>query len=577
MEAVRSQGRRGAKQAAKRTPIYPHADARYSIMLKRLLGMLASLTESAQPWRNPTPWATTPIRGVHDDGWVDMYADYRVAPQLAGRDLRVGFWLPSVPHAPTTKRVRVHLGEHAREIEVVRDHEVLVDLPVPANPLDCVLSLAVDSPEPSPNGDIRKLGVKITTLEPLGRHQPSPDQSAERASLNQTTAVPTVEQTMSRALTASPKYRRQQANGEVQISLVMPTFNRAHVLARTVRSIFENLSGISFELIIIDDGSTDDTQTVLADLAAQYRGITHRREDHGGPGRARNLGAELATAELLVFIGDDTSVIDRSFLAAHWLAHDRYPESNKAVVGKIRWSDQASHAPNFVMTHIQGNGQQQFGFAHMAAYSWYDWQLFYSSNVSLKKNVVSDWQTDGFSDQFYFAAMEDAEFAYRMHTRHGSFDILYVPAAVLVHDHPYSLESFITRQRRAGMMAQVFLEAHPEVSERLGLSTLQNILATKNIDAQQLPLEHYMNVVEGLKSWSVILDQQTVLGSQNWHADLLDAIFRLAYQEGFLSALSDPELDYCSAYRFILDEFRESTKAMLFAEALDRRLSLQLV
>jgi hypothetical protein len=89
-------------------------------------------------------------------------------------------------------------------------------------------------------------------------------------------------------------------------SVVIPTFNRSGHLAACLAPFLEpEAAGI--EVIVVDDGSTDDTVAVVAGLAAQSRGADIRCEvqANAGPGAARNRGAALARGDWIVLLDSD--------------------------------------------------------------------------------------------------------------------------------------------------------------------------------------------------------------------------------------------------------------------------------
>ncbi len=85
-----------------------------------------------------------------------------------------------------------------------------------------------------------------------------------------------------------------------RVSVIIPTFNRARCLAEAVESVLaQDFPG--FELIVVDDGSTDETPSILA----RYPGVTVIRTENRGVAAARNLGAARATAGRLAFLDSD--------------------------------------------------------------------------------------------------------------------------------------------------------------------------------------------------------------------------------------------------------------------------------
>ena len=85
--------------------------------------------------------------------------------------------------------------------------------------------------------------------------------------------------------------------GGATVSVIIPTFNRARMVAETVHSAAAQTHR-PFEIIVVDDGSTDDTQTVLRTVP----GITVVSRPNGGAAAARNSGAEVARGEWLAFL-----------------------------------------------------------------------------------------------------------------------------------------------------------------------------------------------------------------------------------------------------------------------------------
>ncbi len=86
-----------------------------------------------------------------------------------------------------------------------------------------------------------------------------------------------------------------------RVSIIIPTYNRAHLIRETLDSVFAQTFH-DFETIIVDDGSEDDTAHVLADLQAR---ITYRQIPHAGASAARNAGMEIARGEFIAFLDSD--------------------------------------------------------------------------------------------------------------------------------------------------------------------------------------------------------------------------------------------------------------------------------
>lgn len=85
------------------------------------------------------------------------------------------------------------------------------------------------------------------------------------------------------------------------VSVVIPTYNRAAVLERSLRSVFGQTFE-DFELIVVDDGSTDSTQEFLAQFDGKLR---HVFQENRGVAAARNTGIGLSSGELVAFLDSD--------------------------------------------------------------------------------------------------------------------------------------------------------------------------------------------------------------------------------------------------------------------------------
>jgi hypothetical protein len=84
-------------------------------------------------------------------------------------------------------------------------------------------------------------------------------------------------------------------------SIVIPTYNRARLLEETLESVFAQ-EFTDYEVLVVDDGSTDDTPAVLARYGERVRGL---RQENQGQGTARNLGIQHATGSYVVFLDSD--------------------------------------------------------------------------------------------------------------------------------------------------------------------------------------------------------------------------------------------------------------------------------
>lgn len=86
-----------------------------------------------------------------------------------------------------------------------------------------------------------------------------------------------------------------------EFSVVIPVYNRQELILQTLETVFAQTFS-DFEVICIDDGSTDQSRQILLDLTPRIRLVTQQNR---GPGAARNLGIRYATGRYIVFLDSD--------------------------------------------------------------------------------------------------------------------------------------------------------------------------------------------------------------------------------------------------------------------------------
>ena len=120
---------------------------------------------------------------------------------------------------------------------------------------------------------------------------------------------------------------------EPLFSVVIPTYNYAHTLPRAVRSVVPQLEPLASELLVIDDGSTDDTRAVLGSLLAEA-GPSMRvlHKENGGPASVRNLGVAQTRGRYLLFLDADDELMPDALqqLAAHIARHP----ASRMIIGE---------------------------------------------------------------------------------------------------------------------------------------------------------------------------------------------------------------------------------------------------
>lgn len=255
----------------------------------------------------------------------------------------------------------------------------------------------------------------------------------------------------------------------MKFSVVIPTYNRLATLRMVLRALSTQKDAPRFEVVIVDDGSSDGSAGELERVAASGRlpfefQVTSQR--NSGPGRARNRGVEMATGDYVVFIGDDT-VPEDQFLAEHHRTHTENAfHPDVACLGYTGWP--AGEKVTAFMDYINDFGLQ-FGYELIEDGTVVPFNFFYTSNISLRRETLGP---APFDTTFPAAAWEDIELAYRLDAR--GLKIHYNARAVTRHYHPISVDSFARRQYTVGRSGAIFFEKHKELGHFLGVHELEH-------------------------------------------------------------------------------------------------------
>jgi glycosyltransferase involved in cell wall biosynthesis len=240
-------------------------------------------------------------------------------------------------------------------------------------------------------------------------------------------------------------------------SVVIPTYNRLPLLQRVLDALGTQGGAPPFEIVVVDDGSTDETRAYLERRAQASAPtaprLTFRSQPNSGPARARNLGVTLAAGRFVVFIGDDT-VPAPGFLAEHARVHrDAGDDPLVAVLGYTGWPREVRVTP--FMEFINERGPQ-FGYGYITDGAVVPYTFFYTSNVSVDRELLL---AHPFDTDFPAAAWEDIELAYRLDKL--GLKLRYNAAAVTRHHHEMTVDSFSRRQYVFGKSGAVLLRKHP--------------------------------------------------------------------------------------------------------------------
>jgi GT2 family glycosyltransferase len=191
----------------------------------------------------------------------------------------------------------------------------------------------------------------------------------------------------------------------MDVSIVVPTFNRRELVIRTLKSLFaQDVSPNNFEVVVVVDGSTDGTADALKRLRPECRYRVIEQENRGLAG-ARNTGYRAAVASLVIFLDDDM-ICDPGLVRAHVEAHNAV--DNIAAFGALFLSEDSP--PSLAAECFK----REVGAYHLHRKDdpealWHKRECVFS-NTSLARKYLID--IGGFDEEFRMR--EDLEFGTRL-------------------------------------------------------------------------------------------------------------------------------------------------------------------
>lgn len=175
----------------------------------------------------------------------------------------------------------------------------------------------------------------------------------------------------------------------ISCSVVVPTFNRKQTLKTCIDSLLKNNFN-DFEVIVVNDASTDKTKKYLNSIKSNKVKVIHNKKNLG-PSESRNIGVKKAEYDIVVFIDDDC-VADENWIAN--LTKGFNNEKIGFVIGSTYYitKDYRSYFPERIVQNPQAS-----------------WPM--TCNIAYRKSVFD--KIGGFDTKYDFYANEDTELAIR--------------------------------------------------------------------------------------------------------------------------------------------------------------------
>ena len=300
---------------------------------------------------------------------------------------------------------------------------------------------------------------------------------------------------------------------EPRASVIIPTYNRREILRKALLALGKSTVPFDeFEVVVVDDGSTDGTKDMIDSLKLPYD-LIYERQERKGPASARNLAINLARGEIMIFIDSDILVVPE-FIGAHLAAHN---EPQVVAVGPVVHTD-----------NIDDPYSASFKITDMSR------AFFATGNASVAKEHLLE--AGLFDEAFNQYGWEALELGHRL--RKLGLRKVKVPEAVGYHyKEPLkvaSLPRHRQRERERGRMAVLFVERDPTWATRL--------------QVEMSPIMFGLDRVLSIGNWpnrEGTMRLLQTLEDRGWHL-LVRILVRLIthhdYMEGMREALRERKL-----------------------------------
>ncbi len=240
-------------------------------------------------------------------------------------------------------------------------------------------------------------------------------------------------------------------------SVVIPTYNRQPILEKCLRAMENQVlrpDGLvaGYEIVLVDDGSTDGTVEWIRGSAAEFPHVKLYEQDHEGAAIARNFGVQKAEGDTIIFIDSDLVVLE-GFLQYHADALMKaYERGNERV---------------FTYGRVVNTCNFEQPTAEPFKVTDYSRAFFATGNVAIAKRWLLE--AGLFDAQFTQYGWEDLELGVRL--KNNGLSLIKCPEAVGYHWHPaFSVEELpelIDKEIQRARMGVVFYQKHPTLNVRL--------------------------------------------------------------------------------------------------------------
>lgn len=283
------------------------------------------------------------------------------------------------------------------------------------------------------------------------------------------------------------------------ITVVIPTYNRSNLISLSLDSLLnQTLDGGLYEVIVVDDGSTDDTQKVVEEYSGRMNVKYFYQKDEGfRAAKARNIAISNARFSICVFF-DSGMLAEEQLLKKHFDVHRKYQslaliglafcfdgyetkceKSVRSIIGSMPLSEaiyeieKNSVYQDCRMDYLK---KHRFSLSHTSI----PWLLFWTCHTSVSTKSLID--IGGFDENFNCWGGEDVELAIRLHQNGVPFKV--IESAKAIH---YPHEKVLSERQRDSLKNCQYIHKKHNTPESyllsLGFYTWSELIEKVNADS----------------------------------------------------------------------------------------------
>ena len=249
----------------------------------------------------------------------------------------------------------------------------------------------------------------------------------------------------------------------IELSIVIPTYNRSERLRSCLEALAcQTQPTDDFEVIVVNDGGTDDTEKMVSSLNVPYA-LKMIHQKNQGQNVARNYGVEFAQGRYCLFLDDDI-IAEPELIAEHLHLHHHH----ERVIGLGQMSLHFENPENwFINTYLSG-WREHYDELNQGTRepSWHD---CYAGNVSIPRSVFLE--VGGFAEDI--RRSHDVELGYRLQ-QHG-LRYVYLAKAIGIQDEHKSVKELIADLEKSAAAWAILCERHPGMYPYLLGSMMQGL------------------------------------------------------------------------------------------------------